>query len=178
MLKNWTITTQAVRGSASATDAVMARERYLLAANHPNHRTTESIISLIGNAQTSQRIALLGEEFRLKQQLSRKGGRPISSFAIEYCLVLPKLTHSRPTPEQWKQVLTDCCKALVKLLELKPEEIRIFRQQIRAVLHQQNQSGKRGAGDHVHLIIGKVLSCSSGSSRVLKELQKKGGLKF
>ncbi|TKF31297.1 hypothetical protein [Enterovibrio norvegicus] len=163
MIKNWTITTEAVK---NGTDGVMARERYLLAKEHPNHRTTEAIISLIGNAKTSQRIALIGEQFRVKQHLNRKGGRPLSSYAMEYCLTLPK--GHRPTPEQWRSIIADCCLAVSKLIELKPDEVKQFKSQIRAVLHQQQQSGVRGTGDHIHLIIGKILS-----GRVLKVLQQK-----
>ncbi|TOI72542.1 hypothetical protein CGI54_25255, partial [Vibrio parahaemolyticus] len=163
MIKNWTITTEAVK---NGTDGVIARERYLLAKKHPNHRTTEAIISLIGNAKTSQRVALVGEQFRVKQHLNRKGGRPLSSYAMEYCLTLPK--GHRPTPDQWRAIISDCCLAISKALELKPEELKQFKSQIRAVLHQQNQSGVRGTGDHVHLIIGKVIN-----GKVLKVLQQK-----
>lgn len=163
MIKNWTITTEAVK---NGTEGVMARERYLLAENHPNHRTTEAITSLFGSEKTSQRIALVGEQFRVKQHLNRKGGRPLSSYAMEYVLTLPK--GHRPTPESWKSIISDCCLAISKLLELKPEELKQFKSQIRAVLHQQQQSGVRGAGDHVHLIIGKVLN-----GRVLRVLQQK-----
>lgn len=163
MIKNWTITTQAVK---NASDGVMTRERYLLANKHPNHRTTEYIQSLIGSQATSQRIALLGEQFRVKQRLKSNGGRPLSSYAVEFCLTLPK--GHRPTVPQWKSIVSDCCLAISKLLELTPEEIKLFKVQIRAVLHQQQQLGVRGAGDHVHLIIGKVLN-----GKVLKDLQKK-----
>lgn len=163
MIKNWTITTEAVK---NGTDGVMARERYLLAKKHPNHRTTEAIISLIGSEKTSQRVALVGEQFRVKQHLNRKGGRPLSSYAMEYVLTLPK--GHRPTPESWKSIISDCCLTISKLLELKPEELKQFKSQIRAVLHQQQQSGVRGTGDHVHLIVGKVLN-----GRVLRVLQQK-----
>ncbi|CAI2297726.1 hypothetical protein EIC00_21295 [Vibrio parahaemolyticus] len=163
MIKNWTITTEAIKNGA---DGVMATERYLLSEKHPNHRTTENIISLIGTAHTSQRIALLGEQFRTKQHLNRQGGRPLSSYAMSYCLTLPK--GHRPTPAQWKSIISDCCKAISELLELKPEELKPFKSQIRAVLHQQQQSGVRGAGDHVHLLVGKVLN-----GRVLRVLQQK-----
>ncbi|PTP51368.1 hypothetical protein [Vibrio splendidus] len=163
MIKNWTITTEAVK---HGTDGVMARERYLLAENHPNHKTTEAITSLFGSAKTSQRIALAGEQFRVKQHLNRKGGRPLSSYAMEYVLTLPK--GHRPTPEQWKSMVSDCCFAISKLLELKPDELKPFKSQIRAVLHQQKQSGIKGTGDHVHLILGKVLN-----GKVLKVLQQK-----
>jgi len=82
MIKNWTVITQAVK---NGTDGVMCRERYITSAKHPNHKKTENLISLIGNRSTSKRIALLGEQFRLDQQLNNKrGGRPLSSFAVEF----------------------------------------------------------------------------------------------
>ncbi|CAH1218863.1 conserved hypothetical protein [Vibrio harveyi] len=167
MLKNWIVTTEPVKNSTSG---VMARERYLLAKNHSNHRNTESIISLVGDAKTSQRIALAGEQFRVQQQLNPHGGRPICSYAMEYCLALPK--GYRPTEKQWKLILNDCCSTLALLCELQPHEIRQFKSQIRAILHRQNQNLIRGTGDHVHLVIGKVVC-----RRVLKVLQQKKGTK-
>lgn len=168
MIKNWIITTEAVKNSS---DGIMARERYLLSASHPNHKNTETIVSLIGSAKTSQRIALAGEQFRVKQHLNRQGGRPLSSYAMEYCLTLPK--KHRPTEKEWKIILSDCCTALARLVELHPSEINQFKSQIRAVLHRQKQVGKRGSGDHVHLIVGKVVN-----NRVLKALQQKKGTKI
>lgn len=163
MIKNWIVTTEAVKDSA---DGVIARERYLTSQSHPNHQRTEQIVSLVGNEQTSQRIALRGEQFRLNQRLNKKGGRPLCSYAMEFCLTLPK--GYRPTPEQWQNVVKDCCISLVRLCQLSPEEIQHFRTGVRAVLHQQTQQGTRGSGDHVHLIISKIVK-----GRVLKELQKK-----
>jgi hypothetical protein len=169
MLKNWTVVTQPVR---FATDGVMMRERYLQSKNHSNHKHTEQIISLFGCAETSNRIALAGEKFRLNQKLcNRRGGRPLSSYAVEYCLTLPK--GYRPTEQQWKSVIRDCSLALVKLCKLNKSEFAQFRQQIRAVLHQQKQDAKRGSGDHVHLVVGKVVA-----TRVLKELQQKKATKL
>ncbi|WP_229035994.1 hypothetical protein [Vibrio parahaemolyticus] len=46
-----------------------------------------------------------------------------------------------------------------------------FKKNIRAVLHKQGQTSKSGSGDHVHLILGKVLA--GANTRVLKELQSK-----
>lgn len=169
MLKNWTVTTQPVR---LGSDGVMMRERYLLNKKHANHKYTEALISIFGSAETSNRIALSGEQFRLNQQLyNRRGGRPISSYAMEYCLTLPK--DYRPTPEQWQSIVKDCCLMLAKLCKLNKSEFTQYRQQIRAVLHQQDQTTIKGCGDHVHLIIGKVVK-----SRVLKELQQKKGTKL
>ncbi|HHF0533975.1 TPA: hypothetical protein ACPHXL_002922 [Vibrio alginolyticus] len=169
MLKNWTVTTQSVR---LASDGIMMRERYLLNAKHANHKCTEALISIFGCGETSHRIALAGEKFRLNQQLNnRRGGRPLSSYAMEYCLTLPK--GYRPTAEQWQSIVKDCCLALARLCKLNKSEFAQYRQQIRAVLHQQNQEGQKGTGDHVHLIIGKVVR-----GRVLKGLQKKGATKL
>ncbi|EJC7066764.1 hypothetical protein MYC06_004596 [Vibrio parahaemolyticus] len=169
MLKNWTVTTQPVR---LASDGIMMRERYLLNAKHANHKCTEALISIFGCGETSHRIALAGEKFRLNQQLNnRRGGRPLSSYAMEYCLTLPK--GYRPTAEQWQSIVKDCCLALARLCKLNKSEFAQYRQQIRAVLHQQNQDGTKGSGDHVHLIIGKVTD-----ERVLIELQQKRATKL
>ncbi|TOQ65865.1 hypothetical protein [Vibrio parahaemolyticus] len=168
MLKNWTVTTQPVR---LGTDGVMMRERYLLNTTHANHKYTDDLISIFGCAETSNRIALIGEQFRLNRHLyNRRGGRPLSSYAMEYCLTLPK--GYRPSKEQWQSIVKDCCLALAKLCKLNKSEFAQYRQQIRAVLHQQNQDGTKGSGDHVHLIIGKVIG-----ERVLKELQQKKATK-
>ncbi|EJE8672320.1 hypothetical protein M5236_000899 [Vibrio parahaemolyticus] len=169
MIKNWTVTTQPVRLGA---DGVLIRERYLLNKKHANHKHTEALISIFGCAETSNRIALVGEQFRLNQHLyNRKGGRPLSSYAIEYCLTLPK--GYRPTAEQWQSIIKDCCLALARLCKLNKSEFAQYRQQIRAVLHQQAQAGNKGSGDHVHLIIGKVVG-----GKVLKELQQKKATKL
>ncbi|EGR1179090.1 hypothetical protein AABF50_002295 [Vibrio parahaemolyticus] len=169
MLKNWTVTTQPVR---LASDGVLMREHYLLNPKHANHKHSEALISLFGCAETSNRIAIAGEQFRLNQQLyNRRGGRPISSYAIEYCLTLPK--GYRPSDTQWKSIVKDCCLTLAKLCKLNKSEFAQYRQQIRAVLHQQSQNGTKGSGDHVHLIIGKVLG-----NRALKELQQKKATKL
>ena len=164
MLKNWTVTTQAVKNGS---DGVMIRERYLLSIKHPNHRKTEKLISILGSPSTTQRIAISGERFRLNQKLTQtKGGRPLTSFGVEFCLTLPK--GNRPTYKQWRDISIDCCMALARFLKLNKEELTQYRSQVRAVLHQQQQKSKSGSGDHVHLIIGKVVG-----KRVLKELQQK-----
>ncbi|HCG7991212.1 TPA: hypothetical protein NJ493_005109 [Vibrio parahaemolyticus] len=148
------------------------RERYLLNKTHANHKYTDDLISIFGCAETSNRIALAGEQFRLNQQLyNHKGGRPLSSYAMEYCLTLPK--GYRPSIEQWQSIVKDCCLALAKLCKLNKSEFAQYRQQIRAVLHQQKQDGTKGSGDHVHLIIGKVIG-----GKVLKELQQKKSTKL
>lgn len=164
MIKNWTVTTQPVR---NGTDGIIAREKYLLSKNHPNHRLTENIISLIGSPNTSKRISLVGENHKLKQKYkSRKGGRPLSSFAMEFCLTLPK--GIRPNEKQWINIISYICRSICINFKLNEEEFEEFKKNIRSVCHQQSQDGSYGSGDHVHLIIGKVVN-----GRVLTKLQKK-----
>ncbi|MEZ8297536.1 hypothetical protein AB6D11_27560, partial [Vibrio splendidus] len=69
MLKNWTVITEATRD-------IMAREYYLMNANHRNHKHTEQIISLFGSAKQSLNILRNCERYKLKQAAKRKGGRP------------------------------------------------------------------------------------------------------
>ncbi|MGO2088686.1 MAG: hypothetical protein ACTH2P_03630 [Oceanisphaera sp.] len=63
-----------------------------------------------------------------------------------------------------EKIISDCCKYLAIHLEINKEELPFYRSTIRTVLHQQPQSGHTGSGDHVHLIMGKILK-----DRILKE---------
>ncbi|MCG9701616.1 hypothetical protein L1D19_15995 [Vibrio natriegens] len=111
---------------------------------------------------------MLGEQYRLHQITKQtKGGRPLSSFGVEYCITLPKTFC--PTASQWHDITIDCLKALAQVCKLTPEEYELFQTGVRAVLHQQNQANPKGTGDHVHFIVSKVIP----KRGVLVELQKK-----
>lgn len=162
-MKTWTVITKPVKNGI---DGIIARERYLTSKNHPNHARTEAIFDVVGNESTSRKIIVNGERYKLRQKLrSNRRGRPVSSVAIEFCLTLPQ--PYRPTKEQWRSILSDCCKALATHLKLTENERKEFFSQIRAVCHQQNQQG-RSAGDHCHMLVSKILS-----NRVLIDLQRK-----
>lgn len=167
MLKNWTVITQPVKFESKG---VACRERYLTSENHPNHKNTTEIHSIIGDEYTSRYIALIGEQYRLRQQMGSKPGRHLSSFAMEYCLTLPKDVE-RPSIEQWYQIINYCCDSLYNYCSLKEEERFYFKKNIRAVLHRQDQKIASGSGDHVHLMVGKVLA--GKNTRILTELQRK-----
>ncbi|MFN1552096.1 hypothetical protein [Vibrio natriegens] len=167
MIKNFTLITQAVKNGF---DGVINRERYFLSYNHPNHSNTEEIIEIIGSRQTSINIATNGERYKLKQKIRReRRGRPISSYAVEFCLTLPK--GYRPTKDQWNKVLKECICALSYHLNLSDKDKKEFYSNVRAVCHRQLQEG-RGTGDHVHLLVGKVVN-----GTVITELQKKSTTK-
>ncbi|MFS1465534.1 hypothetical protein BCU33_005635 [Vibrio lentus] len=97
---------------------------------------------------------------------NNRRGRQVSSFAMEFCLTLPK--PYRPTREQWRLVIKDCCKALADHLQLIGSDRKEFFSLVRGVCHQQDQEGK-GTGDHCHLIVSKIVA-----GKVLRELQRKG----
>ncbi|MEZ9073152.1 hypothetical protein AB4086_17335 [Vibrio splendidus] len=163
MIKNFTLITQSVKNGF---DGVLTREKYFLSSNHPNHSKTEEILDVIGSSKTSQSIAINGERYRLHQKVrDNRRGRPISSYAMEYCLTLPK--GYRPSKEQWRAIVKDCVCSLASHLRLSEGDKTLFYKQVRAVCHRQNQQGL-GAGDHVHLLIGKVIN-----NVVLTELQRK-----
>ncbi|WP_068712884.1 hypothetical protein [Vibrio tritonius] len=164
-MKNWTVITQAVKDGSNG---IMKRERYLVSTKNASHKETK-IISLIGSPETSRRMAILGEQYKLyQQQKQKRGGRPLSSYAVEYCITLPK--GISPTPQQWKSITIDCVKALAQVCNLSSSDYENYKKGIRAVLHQQNQNNSRGTGDHVHFIVSKVLA----GKGVLTQLQKKG----
>lgn len=89
MIRNWTVITQPVKWQSKG---LFLRERYLTSQSHPNHKNTTKIISLIGSADTVRKISLLGENFNLNRIIKKSRGRRLESYAMEFCLTLPKDT--------------------------------------------------------------------------------------
>ncbi|MEZ9651803.1 hypothetical protein BCU32_012725 [Vibrio lentus] len=166
-MNNWTVITQPVKWQSKG---LFLRERYLTSTTHSNHKNTEKIISICGNQTTTKRIALMGEQFNLRRTVNNSRGRRLESYAMEFCLTLPK--GYRPDPKSWCKVIDDICSNTQKYCKLTPEEFKRFKSCIRAVLHQQDQSIKCGTGDHIHLILPKVVF-EGDHFRILKELQRK-----
>ncbi|EME0894990.1 hypothetical protein VXI18_003296 [Vibrio parahaemolyticus] len=166
MIRNWTVITQPVKWQSKG---LFLRERYLTSQSHPNHKNTTKIISLIGSADTVRKISLLGENFNLNRIIKKSRGRRLESYAMEFCLTLPK--GYRPNEDEWKKVIYDICLQVRKHCKLTKVEFNNFLKCVRCVVHQQNENIKHGTGDHVHLIIPKVVF--DGQIRVVTELQKK-----
>lgn len=166
-MNKWTVITQPVKWQSKG---LFLRERYLTSTTHSNHKNTEKIINICGNQLTTKRIALIGEQFNLRRTVNRSRGRRLESYAMEFCLTLPK--GYRPVPESWRNVVNDICANTQKYCKLTSEEFKRFKSSIRAVLHQQDQSIRGGTGDHIHLIIPKVVF-DGNDFRILSELQRK-----
>lgn len=158
-IKNWTVTAQ-------STKSVAAREQYLNNMNHKNHKNTERIFSVWGSVDTTANIIRNTEKRRLETSLKGKGGRPPSE-AMEFVLTLPK--GIRPNQAEWKKMSQKVVIDIAKRIDIPPEE---FVGITRAVVHQQEQTGKRGSGDHMHLVLGKF----TNSGKYLPDLQRKGVL--
>ncbi|NOH44468.1 hypothetical protein F0259_11680 [Vibrio cyclitrophicus] len=163
-MKTFVIITKPIKNGSTG---IVARERYLKSEKHPNHTNTEAIFDVVGNEATSKRIIVNGEQYKLNKMLSNnRRGRMVSSFAMEYCLTLPKTSY-RPNLAQWRSIIGDCCIALADHLKLIGNDRKEFFSLVRGVCHQQKQEGK-GTGDHCHLIVSKVVG-----GKVLRELQRK-----
>ncbi|WP_059018961.1 hypothetical protein [Vibrio coralliirubri] len=162
-MKTFVVITQPVKNGSTG---ILARERYLKSSSHPNHTNTEEIFDVVGNEATSKRIIVAGEQYKLNKMLSNnRRGRSISSFAVEFCLSFPQ--GYRPTKDQWRLIIGDCCRSLAEHLKLERNDRKEFYSLVRGVCHQQNQTGA-GSGDHSHLVVPKIIG-----NRVLRELQRK-----
>lgn len=161
-MKGWTVTTRSTKNGASG---LAGREFYFFNKNDKNHKSTEEIISIHGNDKHIENMALAGAKYAAKQKLARKGGRPPSSYAVEFVLTLPK--GPRPTPKQWHKVLISSLKQLAKHCDVDLKELAPI---TRAVLHRQAQDGTgKGTGDHVHVLVGKF----TNDGKYLRNLQRK-----
>ncbi|OEF81785.1 hypothetical protein [Vibrio breoganii] len=161
-MKGWTVRTEATK---NGTRGVAGREVYLNNKEHPNHRNTERIHSVFGTDRSMSNISYSGESYAAKQKANGKGGRPPSSYAVEFTLNLPK--GYRPSDEQWRKIVEHCLVGVAKTCGVTPKQIA---QTCRAVLHQQKQDGsKQGTGDHCHVIVGKFTQ----DGMYLRNLQRK-----
>ena len=161
-MKGWTVRTQATKNGSKG---VASREVYLNNDKHQNHRNTERIHPIFGNEKTMSKISYYGESYAAKQAANGKGGRPPSSYAIEFTLNLPK--GYRPDDTQWRKIVVHCLRQTAIVCGVEPKQIALTSS---AILHQQKQDGsKQGTGDHCHIVIGKFTQ----DGEYLRNLQRK-----
>lgn len=167
-MKGWTVVTSSTKNGSQG---IAGREIYFFNKQHTNHIKTERIEPVWGTKHTMQQIAFSAESYVAKQRANKKGGRPSDSFAIEFSLNLPK--GYRASTEQWKEITKQVIIDVSKALRIKAQ---VISEQTRAVLHMQDQTPEldahgreQGAGDHIHLTIGKFTPNGS----YLRDLQRK-----
>lgn len=164
-MKGWTVTTKAATSTTG-------REHYFFDKNHRNHKKTEAYLAVRGAPESAVWMSAAAELYRAKQRLKRKGGRPPTSEAIEFCMELPK--GFRPTAKQWKLIVGDVVREVADACGV---DVAGLASTVRAVVHQQDQTivrdertGRiRGSGDHCHLLIGKF----DLRGEYLRDLQRK-----
>lgn len=162
-MKGWTVKTQATKNGSKG---VAGREVYMMNTKGASHVNTERIVSIFGNPRSMANISYAGESYAAAQAANGRGGRPPNTYSVEFTLNLPK--GYRPDDKQWRQVVEHCLKQTAKVCGIRLDQIASIS---RAVLHQQKQGGEkgRGAGDHVHLVIGKFTE----DGQYLRNLQRK-----
>ncbi|WP_394250638.1 hypothetical protein [Vibrio profundi] len=161
-MKGWTVRTESTK---NGTRGLASRENYLANINHDNHKCTEEILGIFGNERSCSNMAYAGECYAVKQASRGKGGRPPSSYAIEFTLNLPK--GYRPSTSQWRKIVEYCLIEVSKACSISPRQLA---KTSRAIVHRQLQDSKtQGTGDHCHLVIGKF--CMDGT--YLRNLQRK-----
>lgn len=169
-MRGWTVVTQATKDGSQG---IARREHYLHDKSHPNHSKTTAIATIWGNENTMRNIAYNGESYAAKKRVNRKGGRPATSFAMEFTLNLPKGYRPNHWKNDWQSIVKQVLKDVASKLQIKVEVIEAMTY---AVLHQQDQTpdldknGKeQGTGDHLHLVIGKF----TPKGLYLRDLQRK-----
>lgn len=161
-MRGWTVRTEAVKNGAKG---IASREVYLNNESHPNHRRTEHIMPLFGNDRSMANIVYAAERYAAEQKAKGKGGRPPSTYAVEFTLNLPK--GYRPTKKEWEKIVKHCVVRVASACGIAPQQLA---QTTRAIVHQQQQDqSNQGTGDHCHLVIGKF--CLDGT--YLRNLQRK-----
>ncbi|WP_157953665.1 hypothetical protein [Oceanimonas marisflavi] len=159
-MKGWTVKTAVTKNGAKG---IAARHVYLFNKKHINHEKTECITKVFGGDDAMANIVYYAERYSAEQKMRGLGGRPPSSYAMEFTLNLPK--NYRPSEKQWRGIVIDCINALAKCCNVGGKELA---SSTLAILHQQSMEGK-GTGDHVHLVVGKFTE----QGNFLKNLQRK-----
>ena len=159
-IQNWTVIAQSTKSAA-------AREIYLLDANHRNHKRTEAILNVYGNKEQTLNIIRNTERHKLKTAEKRRGGRPPSE-GCEFVLAFPKSI--RPTDQQWREIFRRIIPTIANSCDVRKSDLKHI---CRAVVHKQQQDGRKGSGDHLHLLLGKF----TNKGQYLRKLQHRSTLK-
>lgn len=154
-IKNWFVRSERLKDKHNG---LIRYSKYLISAEHANHKNTDKIIPVYGNIENFIRTCS-NEAVSLDLENSqKKGGRPVQSYAQSFVFSLPD-TVAKPTPEQWKSITSDILKELAKKLEI---DIKDFKGRVFANVHDQ-------ANPHLNLVVSRVIN-----GKALKTLDQKG----
>lgn len=152
----WTTISKPIKNSSTGLSSYMI---YLENPEHKNHKEkTNEIILTFGDSKIfRQSVVKNCAEVDYKNQLAKKGGRPMSSLAQSFVFSLPPGV-PKPTPEQWNKITEVLVWHLCQKFNIpvKHAEKYIF-----ANVHDQSNP-------HLNLVV-----CKARNGVVFEELQKK-----
>ena len=147
-LKNLTVTAATVKNKISG---IVEYSNYMNNPDHPNHKRKNTqiwtFLSEPKNSTWCNRFIrkISDEALNLDlQNASKKGGRPVQSYAVSFDFTVPK-NSIRPTMEQWRLIFKDVREFMKKEL---PE---LTNEHFYANIHDQDNP-------HMNLVISKVIN--------------------
>lgn len=154
-IKNWFVRSERVKDKHTG---LIKYAKYLNDRTHTNHSKTDNILPIIGNIENVINV-ISREAIGLDMANSKKGGRPVQSYAQSFVFGLPPGVN-KPTPDQWKAITRDVIVEIAKKLGVSLADLKGGR--VFANVHDQENP-------HLNLIISRVVQ-----GQALKALDQKG----
>jgi hypothetical protein len=143
-IKNWTVTSEAVKNKTSGLIKYMD---YLNNPNHDHHQNTE-ILDFFNNPNKASNFIKKCTNEAISLDMAniekKKGGRPVASYAVSFDFIMPPNT-IRPTKEQWQAIGKDLYKVLQKGTENKLTSDHVYMN-----IHDQSNP-------HLNLVVSKII---------------------
>lgn len=142
-IKNWTVTSESVKGKATG---LIKYVQYLNKPDHPNHENTD-IWNIFPEEKQTKFIKKCADEaltLDMKNHEKGKGGRPVESYAVSFDFILPPNT-IRPTKDQWIAIAKDIYKVVRDGVDGELTQDHVYMN-----IHDQSNP-------HLNLVVSKVI---------------------
>lgn len=140
-IKNWTVTTERVKGKS---DGLSEYASYLVSSKHKNHKNTE--IHNLYNSDANKFINNTIVETLNFDSENKKGGRKVESYAQSFNFILPP--PHKPTKEQWQDIGFELLKTVHSELGIKGDFTKFVRSCF-VNIHDQ-------ANPHLNMLIPRI----------------------
>lgn len=141
-IKNWTVTTERVKGKS---DGLSEYTSYLNSSKHKNHKNTE-IIPLFGYNYNDFLNKTIQETVNFDAN-NKKGGRKVESWAQSFNFILPP--PHKPTADEWKNIGRDLLQTVHKELGITTD-INKFAKACFMNVHDQSNP-------HLNFLVPRIL---------------------
>ena len=140
-IKNWTVTTERVKGKS---DGLSEYASYLVSSKHKNHKNTE-IYNLYNSDANKFLNNTIVETLNFDSE-NKKGGRKVESYAQSFNFILPP--PHKPTKEQWQDIGFELLKTVHSELDIKGDFTKFVRSCF-VNIHDQ-------ANPHLNMLIPRI----------------------